>query len=426
MKLKLGQKTDRQSIKSGEKITEWQLGRLLPTPTHVPSGWELVYLTSVAKLESGHTPSRRRPEYWEGNVPWVSLHDSGALDVREIFSTAQTIAQLGLANSSARLLPKGTVVFSRTATVGKTTVMGREMATSQDFANYICGERLYNHYLVHLFRYMSPEWQRLMAGSTHNSIYMPVFRDLQILLPPLNEQEAIAEALNNADDLIERLERLIAKKRLLKRGVMQQLLTGKKRLPGFSGEWETKRLADIATFFSGGTPSTAVADYFAGDIPWITSGDLNQSYIRDVKGRISKSGLENSAAKMVEANTLLLALYGATAGVTAISEIRAAINQAVLAIVPHRDDARFLYFKLSHLKGWLITTYTQGGQPNLSGEIVKSVEISMPSLDEQTAIAAILSAMDAEIALLEAQLAKYRQLKQGLMQKLLTGRIRLI
>jgi type I restriction enzyme S subunit len=193
-----------------------------------------VYLTSVAKLESGHTPSRRRPEYWKGDIPWISLHDSGALDVREIFSTAQTIGQLGLANSSARLLPKGTVVFSRTATVGKATVMGREMATSQDFANYICGERLHNHYLVHLFRYMSPEWKRLMAGSTHNSIYMPVFRDLQILLPSLNEQETIAEALNNADDLIESLERLIAKKRILKKGVMQQLLIGKQRLRKFA------------------------------------------------------------------------------------------------------------------------------------------------------------------------------------------------
>ena len=184
MKPRPRQTIDRPSLKSGEKITEWQLGRLSPTPTYVPERWELVYLTSVAKLESGHTPSRRRPEYWEGDIPWISLHDSGALDVREIFSTAQTIGQLGLANSSTRLLPKGTVVFSRTATVGKATVMGREMATSQDFANYICGERLHNHYLVHLFRYMSPEWKRLMAGSTHNSIYMPVFRDLQILLPP--------------------------------------------------------------------------------------------------------------------------------------------------------------------------------------------------------------------------------------------------
>ncbi|WP_218082279.1 restriction endonuclease subunit S [Anthocerotibacter panamensis] len=129
---------------------------------------------------------------------------------------------------------------------------------------------------------------------------------------------------------------------------------------------------------------------------------------------------------MVEPNTLLIALYGATSGITAISKIRAAINQAVLAIVPHQDNTIFLYFKLSALKDWLISKYTQGGQPNLSGEIVKSVEFPIPSLTEQRAIATVLSDMDAEIAALEQRRDKTRALKQGMMQELLTGRIRLM
>jgi type I restriction enzyme S subunit len=216
-------------------------------PTHVPLGWELVKLTSVAKLESGHTPSRRRPEYWNGGIPWISLHDSAALDVREIQSTSHTVSRLGIANSSARLLPKGTVVFSRTATVGKATIMGGEMATSQDFANYICGPDICNRYLACLFRYMAPEWKRLMAGSTHNTVYMPVFQSLQVLLPPVIEQKTIAEALSNADALIESLEQLLTKKHHLKQGAMQELLTGKKRLPGFSGEWEVFRSSPVYT-----------------------------------------------------------------------------------------------------------------------------------------------------------------------------------
>jgi type I restriction enzyme S subunit len=304
----------------------------------------------------------------------------------------------------------------------------RSLAFNQDIKALIARDSVDSDFLLWWFQAHRSALLSLTAESTHGTKRLPseaLFAQ-KIALPPFSEQKAIAEVLNKADTLVECFERLIAKKRLLKRGVMQELLTGKKRLPGFSRDWETKRLGDIATFFSGGTPSTSVADYYAGDIPWITSGDLNQSYIRNVQGRISKSGLENSTAKMVEANTLLIALYGATAGVTAISEIRAAINQAVLAIVPRCDYTRFLYFKLTYLKDWLITTYTQGGQPNLSGEIVKSVELSMPGLDEQVAIAALLSAMDAEVALLEAQLAKYRQIKQGLMQKLLTGRIRLV
>ena len=163
---------------SGEQILNWQLGRISPLPAHVPNGWELVRLTSVARLESGHTPARNRAAYWDGNIPWISLHDTSALDGPKISRTGLTISDEGLSNSSARLLPKGTVVFSRTATIGKCTIMGREMATSQDFANYVCGSRLNNRYLMHLFRFMSAEWKRVMAGSTHNTIYMPIFQSL--------------------------------------------------------------------------------------------------------------------------------------------------------------------------------------------------------------------------------------------------------
>ena len=165
-----------------------------------------------------------------GDVPWISLHDSKRLDLPELAETAQTIGHLGLQNSSARLLPAGTVVFSRTATVGKATIMAREMSTSQDFANFVCGARLNNRYLMHVFRHMQPEWKRLMAGSTHQTIYMPVFRDLQVLLPPIEEQCEIA-------DIIDALEtRLLSERNripalvTLKSAVMGALLTGEVRV----------------------------------------------------------------------------------------------------------------------------------------------------------------------------------------------------
>src|SRR5690606_3415516 len=135
----------------------------------------------------------------------------------------QTIGPLGLANSSARMLPEGTVVFSRTATVGKATVMARSMSTSQDFANYVCGPRLNNTFLVQLFRHLAPEWRRLMAGSTHKTIYMPVFRELQLLLPPLPEQRKIAAILTAVDETIEKTEAVIAQLGVVKKAMMQEL-----------------------------------------------------------------------------------------------------------------------------------------------------------------------------------------------------------
>ncbi|MGD9851203.1 MAG: restriction endonuclease subunit S [Nitrospirales bacterium] len=329
----------------------------------------------------------------------------------------------------SRPCTKGTLTIVCSGTVGIPSFLGVDACIHDGFLalvgirKSVCDDYLY-HQLCRL-------QESFDSSATHGGVFTNLttsgVKEFRVPLPPTKaEQEAIAEALSDADTLIEALEQLLTKKRHLKQGAMQELLTGKTRLPGLSGEWEVKPLGDIARFFSGGTPPTAIASYYGGDIPWITSGNLNKSFVRDVEGSITKEGLESSSAKMVEADTLLIALYGATSGVTAISKIRAAINQAVLAIIPQSDSSFFLFYKLSHLKDWIINTYTQGGQPNLSGDIVKSIKLALPTIEEQTAIAAILSDMDAEIAALETKLTKTRQLKQGMMQELLTGRIRLV
>ena len=248
-------------------------------------------------------------------------------------------------------------------------------------------------------------------------------RDIKTFTLPLpstlTEQNAIASILSDTDTLILSLEKLIAKKRANEEGAMHGLLKPKKG-------WVMKKIGEVANTYSGGTPSTSIISYWGGEIPWISSGDLNKGIIYHVEGKITQEGLDNSSAKMIEEDTLLIALYGATAGVTAISKIKAAINQAVLAIIPKLDDYKFLFYQLKQLKNWIISTYTQGGQPNLSGDIVKSIELYFPSISEQTRIVNILSDMDAEIAALETKLAKYKQIKQGMMQTLLTGRIRLV
>lgn len=207
----------------------WITGRS-PTIVEIPQEWELTQLTEVARLESGHTPSRGRDDYWGGDIPWVSLHDTDRLAERVIRTTTMTVTEAGLANSSARLLPEGTVVFSRTATVGRCSLLGRPMATSQDFANYVCGPMLDNRFLCHLFRSMGAVWKSLCAGSTHQTIYMPDFRELQIALPPIAEQMEIADRIDAIDDLLDSWPRYLRSMKLLKRGLMQDLLTGRVRV----------------------------------------------------------------------------------------------------------------------------------------------------------------------------------------------------
>lgn len=210
-------------------IPNWTTGRI-PELTSIPDAWSLVPICTVARLESGHTPSRKVPEYWDGEVQWLSLHDTKRMEAHVVNETTMTVTPAGIANSPARLLPAGTVALSRTATIGKCVILGREMATSQDFACYICGPRLHNKYLLHLFRYMGRVWDALSAGSTHQTVYMPIFEKLQIVLPSRPEQEQMARVLDGFDDQVISLQTLVASHKRVKSGLLQDLLTGRVRV----------------------------------------------------------------------------------------------------------------------------------------------------------------------------------------------------
>jgi restriction endonuclease S subunit len=166
-----------------------------------PAGWQWQKLTDIARLESGHTPSKSRPDWWGGDVSWISLTEIRALDGRWTDSTQLRINKYGIANSAARILPSGTVCFSRTASVGFATIMGQPMATSQDFANWVCGDALDPEYLMHALIRARDKLRELATGATHKTIYMPTLESFRICAPVLTEQQRIVRALK--DRLVE-------------------------------------------------------------------------------------------------------------------------------------------------------------------------------------------------------------------------------
>lgn len=254
---------------------------------------------------------------------------------------------------------------------------------------------------------------------------------VQLPLPPTKaEQEAIAEALSDTDALIESLEQLITKKRHLKQGAMQELLTGKKRLSGFSGEWEVKRLDAVAEIRSGGTPSTSQSDFWDGDVLWCTPTDITSlnafKYMSQTARTITLQGLKSSSAELIPAHSVVMTSR-ATIGECAINTVPMATNQGFKNFIPFQDtDVDFLYYLLQTKKQDFVglcggSTFLEIGKIQLA-----AFELVWPKKPEQSAIAIILSDMDAEITALETKLAKTRQLKQGMMHNLLTGRIRLV
>lgn len=181
-------------------------------------------------------------------------------------------------------------------------------------------------------------------------------------------------------------------------------------------DWEVVRLGDISECYSGGTPNTSTASYYGGQIPLIKSGEISQNFTEQT---ITNKGFANSSAKMISKGNVLYALYGATSGECAIAKIDGAINQAVLCIKP-KISAEFLYYVLKYNKNSYLEKYLQGGQGNLSGEIVKSYQIPLPSLPEQSRIAKVLSDTDALITALDKLIEKKKLIKQGAMESLLT------
>lgn len=419
-------------MEQDEEIAKWTIGRIHPTPSQIPDGWDLVNLTGVARLETGHTPDKDKEEYWKGDIPWVSLHDTKNLDGLRISETEQTVSSLGLSNSSARLLPEGTVVFSRTATVGKATILEREMATSQDFANYICGEDLNNEYLAHLFRFMKPEWERLMAGSTHSTIYMDVFRNLQILLPPLEEQERIAEVLTEVDEQISSLNSLIEKKSGVRAAMMHRLLSGAERLPDFDGEWEVKTLGEIGTFSKGS--GIRRNELVEDGVPCVRYGELythHDNKVKEFASFVPRQIAEQ--AKRLKQGDLLFTASGETKkeiGMCAayLKNREAYAGGDLIVLRPESECSEFLGYALNGVEAVNQKASMAQGDAvvHIRPRDLAELTVSLPPLDEQQAIADVLSDMDEEIAALEKHRDKTKAVKKGMMQELLTGKTRLL
>lgn len=258
-----------------------------------------------------------------------------------------------------------------------------------------------------------------------------VMKKISVPLPPLSEQRAIAEVLSDVDALIAALDRLIAKKRAIKQGAMQQLLTGKTRLPGFSGSWDIKRLDNVAEIYNGGTPSTNQSEFWDGDVVWCTPTDVTAldgfKYLSKTARTITALGLKASSAELIPAHSIVMTSR-ATIGECAINTVPVATNQGFKSLVPFQDaDVEFLYYLLQTKKRDFLSMCSGSTFPEISKSQVAAFEIELPAKKtEQSAIAAVLSDMDAEIAALEARRDKTRALKQGMMQELLTGRTRLV
>ena len=196
----------------------------------IPSDWDCLLLDKVAKRGSGHTPDKKKPEYWNDGVKWISLTDSYQLDQLYISNTEKKISQLGINNSSAVIHPAGTVVLSRDAGIGKSAITTEAMAVSQHFIAWVCRDKLDNHFLYYLMQLWKPQFEAIAMGSTIKTIGLPYFKKLKIPVPTIEEQSKIAKAIGSVDNSIFMLQKKNESNKNSKKALMQDLLTGKVRV----------------------------------------------------------------------------------------------------------------------------------------------------------------------------------------------------
>lgn len=392
------------------------------------SSWHIVKLDEVARRGSGHTPSKRHPEYWGGSVKWLSLRDTFRLDQGAIEGTSATITESGLANSSAVVHSPGSVVLLRDAGIGRSGVIASAMAVSQHFMVWSCGPRLNNWFLYYLLQFRRPELERVSNGSTIKTIGLDYFRQLEIPLPDIKEQEAIALSLRDCDHQISALERLISKKQAIKQGMMQQLLTGETRLPGFSEPWCETSIDKVASIDTDALPAStdpsALFDYVS--LEDVERGDL-LGY-----SRVRFGSAPSRARRVIKEGDVLFGtvrpnLQSHTIYRGGLRRPIASTGFAVVRSVNERTDAHFLFYLLmSHLTTVQVDRIIAGSNyPAVASADVRRFTFAFPQHDEQRAIGSVLVDCDSEISALRRRLTKARRVKQGMMQELLTGRTRL-
>jgi type I restriction enzyme S subunit len=324
-----------------------------------------------------------------------------------------------------KTLKERAILLSINGTIGNIALYKNEKIVLGKSAAYINCKFEDVGYLYHMLQsaMIISYFEGELTGSTIRNLSLKSIRETPIPFPLLSERHAIATLLSTWDKSIETTTRLIAQKELRKKWLMQQLLTGKKRLRGFSGEWKEVKLSQLGEIVTGNTPSMAKPEYYGGKYCWATAFDFNGVYIHTTKIKLTEEG--KMVARIVPKGSVLITCI-ASIGKNGIANVEMAFNQQINAIVPNKSfNSAFIYYKIESSLHKLREVAGAGAVSIINKSNFENIKLTFPSIKEQTAIASVLQTADKEIQTLKSKLQKLKEQKKGLMQVLLTGKKRL-
>ena len=382
--------------------------------------WEQRELVDIAEIVGGGTPDTNNSNYWDGDIDWYAPAELGNNIYAE--SSTRKITQAGFDSCSTKMLPADkTILFTSRAGIGNTAILRHSACTNQGFQSLVIGDA--DVYFVYSMSERIKKWaEEKASGSTFLEISGRQLETMPVNLPSLVEQQAIGSFFSHLDNLITLHQRKYDKLVIFKKSMLEKMFpkdgesVPEIRFAGFTDPWEQRKLGELALTYSGGTPSAGNSAYYGGEIPFIRSAEIDCD---STELSLTVAGLNNSSAKLVDKGMVLYAMYGATSGEVAISKIKGAINQAILAMDASDMAAnRFIAYWLRRQKKSITETFLQGGQGNLSGAIIKELGIPQPSLDEQRQIGSFFSNLDDLITLHQRKLELLQNIKKSLLDKM--------
>ncbi len=402
-------------------------------PTVVePRGWRWRPLSELARLESGHTPSRQHSEYWGGDVPWISIPDAKRCHGGVINDTEESTNALGIANSSARLIPAGAVCLSRTASVGYVAITGRSMATSQDFVNWICGDQLLPEFLQHLFIAEGENLLRFASGAVHKTIYFPEVKAFHVCVPDVAAQRRIVAILDEAFEAIA-TAKANAEKNLQNARELGQLLRDN-LFSRIASHAERRSLGEICTFVRGPFGGSLKKEVFVEDgYAVYEQSHAIYDQFSDVRYFVDETRFSEMRRFELRPNDLIMSCSG-TMGRVAIAPYdlrRGIINQALLKLTPGASVDSW------YLKYWMESGDFQDALGQRSGgaaiqnvasvSILKEIALPLPALAAQQAAVVEIDRFAAETERLhenyQQKLAALEELKKSLLHQAFSGQL---
>ena len=352
--------------------------------------WVTKSINDLAVVIGGGTPDTTVKSYWDGEIQWFTPSEIGKN--KYVDSSLRTITEVGLNNSSAKLLPPNTILLSSRATIGECSLSLRECATNQGF-QCLVSKKCNVDFLYYLIQTKKKDLIRKSCGSTFLEISANEVRKIQVSVPSDVEQQKIAELLSLIDERIATQNKIIEDLKKLKSAISKQVFAQK---PSGSNRLDSL----FSKGKAGGTPTSTNKEYYNGEIPFLSINDITKQgkYVRYTENHLSQSGLENSSAWVVPKYSLIMSMY-ASVGLVTINEIPITTSQAMFAMqLKNKDLLDYLYYYLSYFKYRHIHKYLETGtQSNINADIVRGIMIPTYGHSRNMKIASTLQGIDAKI-----------------------------